>query len=389
MIHASQKALFQHQNKKVLDIRQSELDYYTRFYSSLVTQVAIILGSILTTIAELKNLDTSQDKIVSEVYYVFACITFGVGVHCMMTSTCMIVFAPNLALNGPIGSMTKAVAGMSAERDQIFSSFLVCMVSWSINQVLLFWIVTTNVVSIITTILTIYFSSVWYSYSLSIYNRFKIHDFLKYGPASLALKEEDINFNKNISNESSNPIMQLSSTISRNLSTKTNLNKTNLSKSIDDFYKNDNKNDNDFYKNDIVTGYLSYAIMSSSTTQVYQHFRRKFFCVNYETKTLTYYTSEQNYKDNDNPESPRPIDLSEYRLATIDESCIPFRILLKEIGIRGSLEFLCDTFEDLLKWSDAFRYLCLSVRDSDDVSTIRGTEYKRDDPKKFLKDDIA
>ena len=121
------------------------------------------------------------------------------------------------------------------------------------------------------------------------------------------------------------------------------------------------------------TGYLSFCIMSSSTSELYTDFVRKYFCISYKTKELTYYASEDHYiKAPSQTESPRPIRISEYIIDDIDEFSIPYKILLKDSGDRGSIEFMCDTFEDLQRWSDAFRLLCTNiVRDSDDEFASR------------------
>ena len=89
--------------------------------------------------------------------------------HCLVCSVFVLVFAPNLALHGPVGSMKTAVEGMAAEQDQIFRSFAASLVFFIVTAMATFWyaqdhqshnILLSNLFSLI-------LSSYWYLTKLS------------------------------------------------------------------------------------------------------------------------------------------------------------------------------------------------------------------------------
>ena len=124
-------------------------------------------------------MSTEKDEInpfVYDCFYLFGAITFVFSMHCLLSTVFVMVFAPNLALHGPLGSMVRAVDGMLIEQDHIFRSFVVSLFSFALLTVFTFWIVagdSTDIASTCTAILVIAMG-IWYHYCLRIYNRFRI-----------------------------------------------------------------------------------------------------------------------------------------------------------------------------------------------------------------------
>jgi len=174
MIQAGQRALFQSQNQAVLDIRQSELDYFYNFYSNFGTQSALLLGFCLNMISQLAGV-TSKYDIVNDLFFISTAVCFIFGMNCLLGTCYIIVFAPNLALHGPLGSMVRAVDGMLFEQDQVFVSFIGCLLTFAVSTVMAYWILMEEDVAITCTVITILGSGLWYHFTLRIYNRFKIH----------------------------------------------------------------------------------------------------------------------------------------------------------------------------------------------------------------------
>ncbi len=373
MIYAGQKALFQEQNQKVLDIRQAELDYFIHFYTNVITQIAIILGSVIGSASNIKEHDDSYA--LSDAFYFSAAVTFGLGMHVLICATFIVVLAPNLALHGPIGSMISSVDGMIQEKEHVFLAFLACLISWSINQILMFWLLMTDAVATVSTIMLLAFGSLWYSYTLRIYNRFKMYtstgqfeEELKVSSRQQdtlkALKNHKLErlksptLNGKKSNDSSygiNSMHEDSSSATRSvvsaLHAESTISTSKLTSAVLD---------------EEINGYMSFCIRSISRSQAI--LQRKFFALELKLKILVYYSNESHYQsDPSKPESPRPIKLSDYTLSEIDSSSVPYSILIKDNdGGRGDIEFVVDTLVDLQLWSDAFRFCCKTQDEDDD-----------------------
>eukprot|EP01034_Spumella_vulgaris_P037347 gene37347-46081_t len=82
MYKANQEALFQATNQGLVNIRQSEINYYLSVNSAIGTQAALIGGFTYT-------------------------ITVAASVHVIMNTMLLQILGPGLALNGPIGSMAR------------------------------------------------------------------------------------------------------------------------------------------------------------------------------------------------------------------------------------------------------------------------------------------
>ena len=375
MIYAGQKALFQEQNQKVLDIRQAEMDYFIHFYSNIVTQITLVIGSVIGSASNIKEHDDSYA--LSDIFYFSAALTFGFGMHVIICATFIVVTAPNLALHGPVGSMISAVDGMIAEKDHVFVSFCLCLCSWTFNQILMFWLLMTDQVAIVVTFVLVGFSSVWYSYTLRIYNRFKMHATTRQFDDDLKFTSDKQDLKSSLATHKQNKFQ-----FDRNGPTLKNANSSTFNKNIlhtrvgetnSESSSNSAASVNTLFSNNQaisetkVTGYMSFCIKSMSRSQA--KLQRKFFVLDFKLKVIVYYPSEHQYEsDPSKPETPRPIKLSEYTLNEVNSDQTPYRILLKESsGMRGDIEFIIDTFEDLQKWNDSFRFCCSTVDEDDDV----------------------
>lgn len=82
------------------------------------------------------------------------------------------MLGPGLALNGPIGSMLKASEGLKAELIPLAWSFFIFMVFFVMTTILSFWITMDTIAAIICTLVFLFASYFWISYSLRITRKF-------------------------------------------------------------------------------------------------------------------------------------------------------------------------------------------------------------------------
>ena len=142
MIQAEQQALFQTQNQEVLRIRQAELDYYMNFYGNFGTQAALMVGFVLNTLTNLiPNIETWHDQVFADLFFISTALSFIFGMHALLNSVFIVVFAPNLALHGPLGSMVRAVDGMTVEQNQVFFTFLVSMAMFAFSTAMCYYLI--------------------------------------------------------------------------------------------------------------------------------------------------------------------------------------------------------------------------------------------------------
>ena len=364
MIHAGQQALFQNQNQRLLGIRQAEMDYFNNFYTNFATQSALLLGfamNTMTNVVQIVDFYENSEGL-KEVFFVSGTFCFCTMMHTLLCSVFVIVFAPNLALHGPLGSMVRAVDGMVSEQDQIFLSFILSLVFFTINTVVAFWFFMSNTIAWVCAALTFVFSAYWYKCCLRIYNRFKMH-------ANTRIFEDDIKPTKGT--ESVDRFKQMKNSLL--LNNKNTTNNNNHSPSNNNCKDTQNPILLDHMDvgrpqivsmlstvNSHITGYMSFRLKFDVNSSEGRS-QRKFFVLNNDNGSLLYYKSERTF--NDKPERPdisRPIILNEYSIEC-NKIQVPYRIVLTPIGEeRATWEFTLDTAEEITTWSNSLERFCRS-----------------------------
>eukprot|EP00601_Ochromonadales_sp_CCMP2298_P036055 CAMPEP_0173359732 /NCGR_PEP_ID=MMETSP1144-20121109/20204_1 /TAXON_ID=483371 /ORGANISM="non described non described, Strain CCMP2298" /LENGTH=432 /DNA_ID=CAMNT_0014309025 /DNA_START=95 /DNA_END=1389 /DNA_ORIENTATION=- len=173
MNRADQQQLFQTANKQVLDIRQLEIDFFNNLLTAIGTKAALIGGftyGILT-----QNIIDYSNKYINYykfLYYVLAAVTISSALHVVLCCMFVQVFGPGLALNGPLGSMTRASEGMSFELTQIILVFSLMACSFVVSTAWLFWCVMTFYQALASNIAFFIAARYWYFYCERIYLRF-------------------------------------------------------------------------------------------------------------------------------------------------------------------------------------------------------------------------
>ena len=119
MIKAEQALLLQAANQQVIKIRNAELTYYTTVFESFNTQCALIAGFVLQALTNLNLEQAEKNKIVSIasiIFWISSAVAIATSLHCVLTTTLCNIYAPGMALRGPLGSMVRAVEGVVEEQ---------------------------------------------------------------------------------------------------------------------------------------------------------------------------------------------------------------------------------------------------------------------------------
>jgi hypothetical protein len=177
MNRANQAALFQQTNLGLLSIRQAELNYYVSLNIAFGTQAALIGGFTYGVFTQNQNNDDNDySKYFQDIYWIVSAGTIACAVHVIITTMCIQVFGPGLALHGPVGSMARAAEGMRIEQKPVIVSFILMMVLFSIATILSFWAVFSFPSAVGGTVVFLIASRQWYFYCERIYLRFYWQD---------------------------------------------------------------------------------------------------------------------------------------------------------------------------------------------------------------------
>ncbi len=173
MYKANQEALFQATNQGLINIRQSEINYYLNVNSAIGTQAALI-GGFTYGIFTQNTVNTANYWATpcQTVYFIVTATTIAAAVHVIINTMLLQVLGPGLALNGPIGSMARATEGMQKEQTQVVWSFTLMIVCFATSTVLSFWVVMDLIASILSTVIFLVAARFWVVYSKRVYLRF-------------------------------------------------------------------------------------------------------------------------------------------------------------------------------------------------------------------------
>jgi len=142
MLAASKDTLVAGLKQNALLLRHKELEYYVERYSNITTQASILAGFAFDSLVELEipsNVYESRAAVVT-IYYIAASCTMALSLYTVCVSSFATVYGHRLALQGPTGSVDRAVAVMMKQRTGIFVTFGVAMVFLVIAAIAMAWI---------------------------------------------------------------------------------------------------------------------------------------------------------------------------------------------------------------------------------------------------------
>mmetsp|Transcript_15068 Transcript_15068/g.50755 ORF Transcript_15068/g.50755 Transcript_15068/m.50755 type:complete len:388 (-) Transcript_15068:167-1330(-) len=139
MLQADKQVLLAGVKRNALELRQKELDFNVERFTNLATQASVIAGFSFESLVELEVPEDTH-WLLSSTYFVFGSAAMAMSLYCLVVSSFACVFGHRLALQGPHGSLEKAVTIMVSHRLHIFAvagASLLCLV---LAAVLMAWI---------------------------------------------------------------------------------------------------------------------------------------------------------------------------------------------------------------------------------------------------------
>lgn len=141
MLAADKDRLIANVKQNALHLRQKELEYYVERYSNLATQSSIIAGFAFDGLVELDpSAAGSHPKWLESVFYSAGSLTMAFSLYTLCIASFATVYGHRLALQGPTGSVERAVAVMMRSRNSIFISFALSMVCLMIAASAMAWV---------------------------------------------------------------------------------------------------------------------------------------------------------------------------------------------------------------------------------------------------------
>ena len=142
MLAASKDKVLAELKQQSLCLRQLELEYYIKRYTNIATQCVIIAGFAYDSLVEITISARMQEErpAVCTVYYAASSCTMAFAMYTVYVASFATVFGHRLALQGPIGSVDRAVAVMMMQRTSIFVTFGLAMLSLVASAVTMAWI---------------------------------------------------------------------------------------------------------------------------------------------------------------------------------------------------------------------------------------------------------
>lgn len=323
------------------------------------------------SITQVMAIDSVVYPVFKSWYWVSSAITIGLGIHCMLTTSMLLVFGPGLALRGPLGSMVRAIEGLVDEQQGVLWSYILCVLCFGTKSALksfificcnctlfvdtgiatagTFWLMMYQVEAIICNGIMLIAMYYWYDGSIRIYNRFKWEE---QGSDWGAANPEDRETNPKDSDGPDAPGGKQAGyvpPVAGGMKRKSG----NGTASESDSEAISNKpmlgpGSIGIHKQGYITLFDSSATFSSSSKRCY--------AVLTTNSSLWYYATKRAYDDT--PKSPvknRPVAIEDW---TPKVTCTnPPTLTLKRTSPTSKakqLEFRFDTFEELNKWMQAF-----------------------------------
>ena len=129
MLHAEKDVLTSYLYKARNEIKRLDLDNLQNFLGTLSTQAALLLGFAFTVLTGAPE-STENTAVLVGFLQVLTTVTVGAEMYVVCNGMLTTILGPTLALNGPKGSMEKAVMLMRRHRENMFYMFVVGMVGF-------------------------------------------------------------------------------------------------------------------------------------------------------------------------------------------------------------------------------------------------------------------
>ena len=158
MLAADKDRLIASAKQTALQLRHKELDYYIERYSNLATQASILAGFAFDGLVELEiPKDNNHPVWFDPIFYTAGSCTMAFALYTLCVASFAIVYGHRLALQGPTGSVERAVAVMMKSRTSIFVSFALSLTSLIVAAVAMAWVKMGDAAAVVSAIFAILF----------------------------------------------------------------------------------------------------------------------------------------------------------------------------------------------------------------------------------------
>ena len=121
MLQADKQVLLAGVKRNALELRQRELEFHVERYTNLATQASVVAGFSFESLVELE-VPEGTHPLLSSCYFVFGSAAMALSLYVLCVASFACVFGHRLALQGPHGSLEKAVHIMIDHRLHIFAT---------------------------------------------------------------------------------------------------------------------------------------------------------------------------------------------------------------------------------------------------------------------------
>jgi hypothetical protein len=136
MLAARKEVLLASTSRSALDLRSKELGFYIEVLNNFVMQSSILVGFAYVALVELEITDDIQERLLQHglvwvlgIYYLSACATMATAIYILAIASACILWAHQLALQGPTGSVERALAVVMKARRAIVAAYVTSMMS--------------------------------------------------------------------------------------------------------------------------------------------------------------------------------------------------------------------------------------------------------------------
>ena len=139
MLQADKRVLLAGAKKDALELRSRELDFNVERYTNLATQASVMAGFSFESLVELE-VPEGTNEYLSSIYFVFASLAMSLSLYVLCMSSFAVIYGHRLALQGPHGSLERAVGLLMDYRGHIFTTAGVALACLVVAAVCMSWI---------------------------------------------------------------------------------------------------------------------------------------------------------------------------------------------------------------------------------------------------------
>ena len=178
MLKAQQELLAQEASNALIGIKNTEFQYYIDFSNSLGVMFAFIAGYQLSTINGTGPMDTTQLSYVytetfQNLYWVLTVMSIFFSLEGLLVSVYLVVFGQALALQGPTGSVNKAIDILKRYQKHLLLTFSMTLITLGFATIAGFWYVMSWYGAAICSAVAVFGMFSWHIHTVQIYNAMK------------------------------------------------------------------------------------------------------------------------------------------------------------------------------------------------------------------------